>query len=561
MVKFDNTTQETLEEFRAEEEEDLARMMADKYGVQYVNLSGVPIDTNAMRLIPENTSKEYEMVAFDMLDNEVDVAARIPSESGVKEMLEKLKNEGYQPTLYIASRNSLQTAWKRYEDISYASQRSEGLLDISRESIAEFLEKVDSVEKAKSLVEETLGMKKAVRITRIVEIIIATALALDASDIHVEPRDDGVKLRMRIDGVMRPITALNRETYELLLSRIKILSGLKLNITDESQDGRFTIELDEREIEVRTSALPGPNGETIVLRVLDPSRLFLDMGKLGMNERLQQIVKEQLDRPNGVILNTGPTGSGKTTTLYAFLSRVNKPRINIITIENPIEYHLEGATQTQVNTSEGYSFFEGLTAALRQDPDIIMVGEIRENETAKTVIHAGLTGHLVFSTLHTNNAAGAFPRLIELGIEPDIMSSAINMAMAQRLVRKLCPDCKQKRQLGNEEKETISDIFDSLPDKEAKQSLWPQDEIWTAPEKKTDCTTCGGMGYKGRIGVFEAVLVDEYIEETLRSAPTEREVREAANQQGLYTMTQDGIVKVLNGVTDIEELRRVIEVQ
>lgn len=558
MVTFDEEKQERkLEEFRSREEEDLARMLADKYGVQYINLSGIPINTNALRLIPEEYAREHHMAAFDLVDKDVHIAARVPSQDEVQEMLDKIRDEGYRPHLYIVSKNSLEKAWTRYKDISYATETKKGMLEISNEEVSKFIEEVHSKDEARKLIDEAMELNKGVRVTRIVEIIVATALSLKASDVHIEPKEDLVELRMRLDGVLVPLANFDHDTYKLLISRVKLLSGLKLNITDKGQDGRFTIDVKGNDIEVRTSVLPGNYGESIVMRILDPTRLVMDMTKLGMNKKLQKVIKRELERPNGVILNTGPTGSGKTTTLFAFLARINAPDVKIITIENPIEYHLEGVTQTQVSESEGYGFFEGLTSALRQDPDIIMVGEIRTDETAKTVIHAGLTGHLVFSTLHTNTAAGAFPRLIELGADPDIISSAVNVSMAQRLVRELCDDCKKERPITSEEKEIISNIFESMPEKEKYGDLWPTDTLW----ESTGCEECGDIGYRNRIGVFEAVVVDENIEKVLRETPTEREVQKAAKPQGIRTMTEDGIMKVLRGVTDLAELRRVIRVR
>ena len=335
---------------------------------------------------------------------------------------------------------------------------------------------------------------------------------------------------------------------------MKLLSGLKLNVTGEAQDGRFEIKIKGDEIELRTSILPGNYAETFVVRILNPKSIGVEMAALGLEPKLLARLEKEIAKPNGMILTTGPTGSGKTTTLYAFLRTVNSAGSKIITIEDPIEYHLQGIVQTQVD-KKSYSFANGLRSALRQDPDIIMVGEIRDGEVAEVAINAALTGHLVFSTLHTNDAAGSFPRLIDLGVDEKVISSAVSVALAQRLVRKLCSACKQERQTTDDEQKLIQKHLDAVVDK----TLVPADtkKIWDG--KAGGCPQCGGRGYKGRIGIFEAVFMDSEIERILREKPTEREIAAAAKPQGIPTMPQDGIIKVLRGVTSLEELKRVVD--
>ncbi|MDE1925551.1 MAG: type II/IV secretion system protein, partial [Patescibacteria group bacterium] len=322
----------------------------------------------------------------------------------------------------------------------------------------------------------------------------------------------------------------------------------------EAQDGRFEIKIKGDEIELRTSILPGNYAETVVLRILNPKSIGVPLEELGLEEKLRLRIEKEIARPNGMILTTGPTGSGKTTTLYAFLRKVNAPGSKIITIEDPIEYHLQGIVQTQVD-KKNYTFALGLRSALRQDPDIIMVGEIRDGEVAETAINAALTGHLVFSTLHTNDAAGSFPRLIDLGVSEKVLSSAINVAMAQRLLRKLCATCKKQRAATPDEQKIIDRILAGVVDR----GMVPQttNMVWDASAE--GCPNCGGRGYKGRIGIFEAIFMDRTIEEILRSKPSEREIAEAAKPQAIPTMPQDGVLKVLRGVTSLEELSRVVD--
>jgi len=403
-------------------------------------------------------------------------------------------------------------------------------------------------------IDEVVSSKTQNRITRLVEVILGAAIALDASDIHIEPEEKHTKLRFRLDGILHPVTLFDRVTYGMMNSRIKILSGLKLNLKNEAQDGRFSVDLGDTKIEMRTSVLPGSYGESIVLRLLDPKSISVPLEELGMHEVLLNAVEKEIVKPNGMILTTGPTGSGKTTTLYAFLRKVHMPGIKIITIEDPVEYHVEGITQTQVEVEKKYTFANGLRSALRQDPDVIMVGEIRDDETAGIAINASLTGHLVFSTLHTNNAAGTFPRLIDLGVNPKTIVSAITIAMAQRLIRKLCATCREEKVIPEIDKKRIELVLTTIP----KTIPIPQKErYWIAK----GCGKCNDIGYVGRTGVFEAILADSSIEKIVCENPSEREIAAVAALQGIPNMQQDGILKVLTGVTSLQELERVINLE
>jgi len=293
---------------------------------------------------------------------------------------------------------------------------------------------------------------------------MAGALSLKASDVHIEPEENSTHLRYRLDGILTKIGEIDTKTYKQLLSRIKLTAGLKLNIKNNAQDGRFSIKVKNSEMEIRTSTMPGTYGESVVLRILNPDSISVSIEKLGIEPRLFKILEEEISKPNGMILNTGPTGSGKTTTLYAFLKRIDSPEIKVITIEDPVEYHIKGITQTQTDVDKGYTFAKGLKSALRQDPDVIMVGEIRDSETAEIAIQSSLTGHLVLSTLHTNTAAGTFPRFVDLGMNPRILGSAINLTMAQRLVRKLCNDCKKEIPIEGEDRTIIDKILSGIQD-------------------------------------------------------------------------------------------------
>lgn len=554
MVVFaDAEETKRIDFLRKREEENLAQMLSGKYGVEYVDLSLVAINSDALRLVPEAEARDAEAAVFGRIGKRVNVVARAPENPKVKALVTKLEGLGYQVTLFIASQESLKRAFNRYADLSYATETKAGVFELSNEELEELLTKVTSLADIGALVKEAIELKRAYRITRILEVILAGGLSTGASDVHFEAGDGEVRLRYRLDGVLIDVLTFDPDTYRQILSRIKLLSGLKLNVSDEAQDGRFSIKIKGDEIELRTSILPGNYAETIVLRILNPTSIGVPLEELGLEEGLRLRIEKEIRKPNGMILTTGPTGSGKTTTLYAFMRKVNSTDTKIITIEDPIEYHLKGVVQTQVD-KKSYTFASGLRSALRQDPDIIMIGEIRDEEVAETAINAALTGHLVFSTLHTNDAAGSFPRLIDLGVSEKVLSSAINVAMAQRLVRKLCAVCKKQRPATPDEQKIIDRVLQELSNK----ALIPatKNMVYAAPEQ--GCAECHGRGYKGRIGIYEAIFMDTAIEKILRDKPSEREVAQAASPQGIPTMQQDGVLKVLRGVTSLEELGRVV---
>ena len=495
------------------------------------------------------------------------MAARNPVDQKTTAVIEKLTAAGYTVTTFITSTQSLEKAWKLYKDLSFSYESKAGSLEISSEEIMAIVEKAKSLPTIISILENTLGAKKAYRVSRILETLVAGALALEASDIHLEPEEGYARLRYRLDGVLQSVLNLDNETYALLLSRIKLISGMKLNIKKDSQDGRFSIRLPIGDIEVRVSILPGAYNESVVMRILNPKSINVPLEELGIHPKLLKVLLEEINRPDGMTLTTGPTGSGKTTTLYAFLKKVHSPDVKIITIEDPIEYHMPGIVQTQVN-EKGYTFLEGLRAAVRQDPDIIMVGEIRDNETADIAINSALTGHLVFSTLHTNDAAGTFPRLIELGVAQKILPSAIRVSMAQRLVRKLCKHCKKEISLVESAKNAVDQTTNTFDVARAKKEI--EDTITSIEDKtlvptdrskvwvQAGCEKCNNTGYKGRIGLYEAILMTREIEDAVQKNSSDREIWAAAKSQGLLTMKQDGVLKVLSGMTSMDELERVI---
>ncbi|HZS43218.1 MAG TPA: GspE/PulE family protein [Candidatus Paceibacterota bacterium] len=555
MVQFNEEKQKArLADLKKSEEEKLAEILSGKYGLQYIDLSRITINTDALRLIPEEAARRNKMAVFDVVNKNIRVAIQTPNNPSTTETLNELKEKGYFPIVYMVSTESLEKAWSRYKDLSFALETKAGSLDISNQEIETFLHQVNSMQDIQKLINEALTIKKTYRISRVLVIIMAGALSLKASDVHIEPEEDHTRLRYRLDGVLVDVLNFDNETYNLLLSRIKLLSNLKLNIKENAQDGRFSILVSGDEIEVRTSVLPGNYGESIVLRLLNPKSITVPLEELGIEPRLFKILEAEINKPNGMILTTGPTGSGKTTTLYSFMRRIYNPEIKILTIEDPIEYHLAGIVQTQVEPKKGYTFVSGLRAALRQDPDVIMVGEIRDEETAEIAINSSLTGHLVFSTLHTNDAAGTYPRLIDLGVNPKVLSSAINVSIAQRLVRVLCPVCKKEVAVPASTKTTLEKVIASIYLEEFRVPVKTMYE-------PVGCSECHHQGFKGRIGIFEAILTDEKIEQVVKENPSEREIRIAARPQGILTMEQDGVLKVLKGVTSLSELGRVVNIE
>jgi len=543
-----------LEELYLREEEDLIKSLSPRYGIPYADLSTVSIETDALKLIPEEEARTLLMAAFKVLGHNLYVGLLSPKKEGVEAKLQELKDKKYVIFPYLVSKVSLDRAWSRYKEVSTSVETKSGILDISKEDLEKMAASLKTVALIKTFAESTLKESKVHKVTKMLEIILGGAVATGASDIHIEPEEKGIRLRFRLDGVLEDVLSFDYSTYNLLCSRLKILSELKLSIKDSAQDGRFSIKLGEDDIEVRVSFVPGGYGESVVLRILNPKAIRVSFDNLGIAPRLLRILEREISRPNGIILTTGPTGSGKTTTLYAFLKKIYNPEIKVITIENPIEYHLKGIVQTQTEPEKGYTFAEGLRSALRQDPDVIMVGEIRDDETAAVAVNAALTGHLVLSTLHTNNAAGSFPRLLDLGVNPKVISSALNVSIAQRLVRTLCPACKKETSIEGADKEKVDRILSEIADPEYLAGI-QREKIWLP----VGCAECNNLGYKGRVGVYEAIFVDGGIEQAVIKNPSERDIREAAKTQKMLTLAQDGVLKALNGITTLEELDRVVD--
>ena len=556
---FDDKIDRNIAEFRAQEEEALASVLAtSKYDIPYVDLSTTAVQNEALRLIAEEDARRIKVAPFKISGKEVSVAILDPSSDDVVTCFEELEHKGWTPRPFMASHASLEHAWARYKEISFAQESRRGGLDVSSATLEDLAKEIKNLGDVKRIVDEITTGHETHATSRLLEVILAGAISLQCSDVHIEPEEKQARVRFRLDGVLQDILSLDPKMYHLLNSRIKLIAGLKLTIVTKAQDGRFSIFENGVEISMRTSTIPGSYGESIVMRILDPKSIQVDLANMGIEPKLFTIIDAEIKKPNGLILITGPTGSGKTTTLYAFLRKIYSPEIKMITIEDPVEYHLDGITQTQVEP--GYTFLDGLRAALRQDPDVIMVGEIRDGETAKIAVESALTGHIVFSTLHTNNAAGVIPRLIDLDVNPKILVSALSLSIAQRLVRKLCTVCKVERPVKPEEEALLRKLLKQAADQNKNIDAYNLTadmpiKLFTAP----GCEACHNTGYKGRMGIFEAIKTDEAIEKIIPTNPSEREIKRVAATQGIFNMQEDGMVKILAGITSIEEVQSVVD--
>jgi type II secretory ATPase GspE/PulE/Tfp pilus assembly ATPase PilB-like protein len=540
-----------LDKARREAEERDAQRRALQTGTLYINLLAQPVETDALELIPEDRAKEAQAATIEKKGDKVVFVAYDPSSQKAKALTQELEQKGFKLKIFTVSLVSLQRALEFYKYVAKKTGPITGRIDVDKEKIEALIKKLTRLSVVKEEI-ENFDFKKFPT-AQILEIILAGALSNRASDVHFEPSKDAVRLRYRIDGDLNDVMDnIKTMIYAHIVSRIKLLSNLKLNVRDEAQDGRFTIGLGTKEIEMRVAVAPSEFGEVIVMRVLDPDALNLTLGDLGLRKDDLQIIESELKRPNGMILNTGPTGSGKTTTLYAFLKHKRSPEVKIITIEDPIEYHLEGIEQTQVDPEANYTFANGLKSLMRQDPDIILIGEVRDQETATIAIQAALTGHLVFSTVHANQAAGAIPRFLDLGVKPTSIGPALNLVIAQRLVKRLCEHCKEKEETDAATLKKMEQFVKSLP---ARVDKAEYEKV--AIFKPKGCDKCGDTGFKGRIAIYELLQVTKELEVLMNKSAGEIEIHEYAIGQGMVTMQQDGILKVIVGITTIDEVEKV----
>lgn len=545
MIQKKQELDERLAQIKKESEERAAQRLADKLGKKYLNLSKTPISIEALALLPEEAAVKSQTAVIEKKVEKLAVVSMNPETQESKDAIKSLKSRGFETSVFIVSPTSFQSVLGFYKFVEKKSEEIAGSVKIRKETLSDT--DLNSLEKIKAVLDkqEFLGSKTE----EIFEIALNAAIATRASDIHFEPETATTKLRFRIDGALHDVFQFKKDFYHYLVSKIKLLSNLKLNVTDKPQDGRFTIKLAQKDIEVRVAIAPAQFGEVVVMRVLDPAAINLTLADLGLREDDLKIIEKELKKPNGLILNTGPTGSGKTTTLYAFLKHVKNPEIKVITVEDPIEYELEGIEQTQVDEEAGYTFANGLRSIMRQDPDAILIGEVRDQETAEIGIQAALTGHLVFSTVHANSAAGAIPRLLDLGVKTASIGPALNLIIGQRLVKRLCKECKVPAAENDNLKNKISKFLEKLPTRINKENY--KDIKLFEPK---GCPACNNTGYRGRVAVYELLEAGQGIEELIIKGAGETAIHNFAVEHGMTTMQQDGILKIISGMTTFSEV-------
>ncbi len=533
------------------EEKKLLELEAYILGIPFVDLKEETIDPEVLKLIPEPIARRHNIIAFRRESNNLEVAMLDPEDLRTIEFLKKKTDLKILPRL--TTPESVKDALKQYQKTLKAE-----FGDIIEKEAGQI--KTVKKEKETEKEEELRKAAEEVPVIRIVDTLIKHAILQRSSDIHIEPTEKEIIVRYRIDGILRDAMVLPKNIHSGIIARIKVLSDLKLDEHRLPQDGRFKIESEEYKYSIRVSVLPTINGEKIVMRLLAETTQSLTLEQLGLRGQALEDVQHSLKRPVGLILVTGPTGSGKTTTLYSAMDILNTPGVNISTVEDPIEYQMPRVNQTQVNSKIGLTFASGLRSLVRQDPDIIMVGEIRDNETATLAINAALTGHLVLSTLHTTNAAGAIPRLIDMKAEPFLIASTVNVIIAQRLVRNLCPS-KEKYKLSKADMDNLSNYcnIDNLlqtlrEEKIIKQSQTLKDIDFYKPKATKDHPE----GYRGRVGIFEVLRVTESLKEMIVSKASADEIQKRAQKEGMITMVEDGFIKAVQGITSIEEVLRVI---
>jgi type IV pilus assembly protein PilB len=538
--------QKKIKNIRRDAEERDAKRRAAQNGTTYADLRKTPVSIEAIRLISEEDAREGKMAAIEVKTRELAVAVFDPALQKTKEIIARLAERHFVPKVFTASLSGLEEVRRMYKFVPEESEDITGTFQINQ--MEEMIKTIHNLQGVQEMIAKSDF--KRLSTTQLFQVVLAGALASGASDIHFEAEEEAARIRFRLDGALHDaFVGLPQRNYDSLVSRIKLLSGLKINIHGEPQDGRFTIALPNKEIEMRVSIIPSEFGETIVMRILDPDSINVNINQLGVRADDMKIIEAVLAQPNGLILNTGPTGSGKTTTLYAFLRHIVNPEIKIITVEDPIEYRIAGIEQTQVNPDVGYTFAGGLRAILRQDPDAILIGEIRDLETADIALQASLTGHIVFSTLHTNSAVGAVPRLVDLGVKAQTIGPALSLVIAQRLVRKVCTSCRAPDELGADLKRKIDAFFKKLPSRVDREPFKN-----TVLYKSVGCPTCSNIGYKGRLGIYEFFSGGPELEALILKDASEIGLRALAEKQHMVTMQQDGVLKALLGITTFSEV-------
>lgn len=541
--------QEKMHDIQLKELEKGTQEKANELGMAYINLVGFPIAPEAISLFSRAESVDTRSIVFLKTTDQIRIGTTEPSPK-VDELAQRLsKEKGAHVEIYLISPTSFDAGLRLYDTLPEIKEVIYGVR-IDQESLERYTNEITDLKKLQEIITK-------VSTTDIVTIIFGGAIKVDASDIHVEAEETDVKVRYRIDGDLRDAAKFPKTYWKQMIARLKLLAGVKMNIEDVPQDGRITIYLTNEKIDIRVSFLPTSFGESVVMRLLRPKSIALEFEQLGVRGRAWEALKREIDRPNGMIITTGPTGSGKTTTLYAILKRLNTEDVKIITLEDPVEYKLQGVNQSQIDYSKDYTFAKGLRSILRQDPDVVMVGEIRDLDTAEISIQAALTGHLVVSTIHTNSAAGAIPRFLSMGVKPFLLAPAINCVIGQRLVKRLNPDSKVPITLSASETAQVRAELERISPEVLKEHNVDLDHLQFYGPKEGAETP-----YKGRLGIYEIFSMTKEIEAIILSGNvSEYDMTKIALKSGMITMAQDGLLKALDGLTSVEEVLRVAELQ
>ncbi len=543
---------EKMVNIKKKELETEAIRLATDMGAPYINLERFPVSQEALRQVPRETASALGAVCFFATPDEVRVGALDPTAPQVQQLLYDIQERNHvQGGMYLISETSLQRILEMYNTLPVIKPVTKDV-QISSQDLERVQADVNDFRSLQAALEKRST-------TDLLTLILGAALKLDSSDVHIEAEETKIVVRLRLDGILHDVATLPKEVYKQLISRIKLLSSLKINITDKPQDGRFTIKFTDYDIDLRISTIPTVHGESVVMRLLKQKQEGISLDKLGVRGRMLEQLKREIARPNGMIISTGPTGSGKTTTLYAILKILNQPGVKILTLEDPVEYRIEGVNQSQIDRSKDYTFAKGLRSMLRQDPDIVMVGEIRDLETADIAVQAALTGHLLLSTIHTNSAAGAVPRFLSMGVKPFLLAPALNCVIGQRLVRRVCQQCAVKTDLTalpTDMQTRLTEILQNLPEIDKKEIAEKPKMFYTAK----GCVACNNLGYKGRVTICELFSLTPQIEQAVNSGKvSEYDIEQMARANGMVTMVEDGVLKALDGITTPEEVFRVIE--
>jgi len=540
-----------LREDKSVDQEKLTAVAAGLYGLKYVDLSVVTVDKEVLNLLPEDLAQNYQLIIFGKEEHVWKVGLINPSDLKGQEAVDFLaRQSGFQVDYYLISLKSFQQVMRQYSVLKTEIKKA---LDLAEEKMGE------QKKKAQTMTEEEQAEEviKSAPISQIVSVIIRHGVEGKASDIHIEPFTDKSRVRYRIDGALHTSLVLPKSVHAAIVSRIKVMANLKIDETRIPQDGRLRLKVNDNDVDFRISTLPLYDQEKVVMRILDTNSTNFTLEKLGFEGKNLEIISNNIDKPHGMFLVTGPTGSGKSTTLYAVLNILNQEDVNIITLEDPVEYYLKGVNQSQINPEVGLTFAAGLRSILRQDPDVIMVGEIRDNETAELGIHAALTGHIVLSTLHTNDSFGAIPRLIDMHVEPFLLVSTMNVIIAQRLVRKNCEKCKEEYTVPENLVDFVWQEFSKIP----KEYIVPELEHIKAKKDMKfyhgkGCPVCGNSGYAGRLAIAEVLDMVDELKQMISSGESLEKVRQEVVARNLCTLQQDGVLKALRGFTTVEEIMR-----